>query len=565
MVSLAAMVSLFALGALAQVCETCGLSRECTSFMVGKDASADGSTMVTHTADCGVCDFRVIYVPAKDHEVGALRPVYVFSEAYPRMVDGDRAPAYAPLTGQAVSEPLGYIPEVEHTYAYFDGVYGVINEHQLAIGETTAAANSWAMADPSNPDAPIFDVAALSRVAMERCTTAREAIQLMGELAVEYGYYGWGENLTVIDPEEAWLFEVCASPDGTSAVWAAYRIPDDEVLVLPNMFVIREIDFGSDSYMYCPQIKEIALEQGWWTEGEAFDFARIFTPGEYGHAYYSVRRLWRGISLLAPSLNLSPYVEDAYNHGYPLTFKPDQPVTVEKLFEVQGDAYQGTDFDLTQGLAAGPFGTPTRYGESAGEKLVGGAWERSIGVFRCSYTFVLQARNWLPDPIGGICWWGPDTAATTVYVPFYCGITELPETYQVGSLGAFSRDAAWWAFDFVANWADLKYSYMIEDIAAKKLELQGKERALQPAIEQAALSLYETNPALAIEFLTDYCVNNAEAVVAEWWDFADYLITKYNDGYVNIPNIGTSVGYPAWWLELVNYQGGPTEFGVPEE
>jgi dipeptidase len=557
-------VATMGLSAIAQECQVCELSRECTSFIVGKDASADGSTMVTHTADCGVCDFRLVYVPAKDYEVGAMRPIYVFSEPYPRLVDGDRAPAYAPLAGQSPSEPLGYIPQVAHTYAYFDGVYGVMNEHQLAIGETTAAANNYCGPVPEN--LPMIHVDELSRIAMERCTTAREAIQLMGDLAVEYGYYGFGENLTVIDPEEAWVFEITASPDNKSAIWAAQRVPDDEVAVIPNMFVIREIDFDSpDYFMYCPQIKEIALEQGAWTEGEPFDYLRVYTFGEYGNPYYSVRRLWQGMMLLAPSLDLNPYCEDAFSHGYPFSFKPDEPVTVEKLFEVQANAYQGTEFDLTTSLAAGPFGTPNRFAGGDGESLFTGAWERPIGIFRCSYSFVLQARSWLPDPIGGICWFGPDTARTTVYVPFYCGVTELPESYQIGSLREFDRNASWWAFDFVSNWADLKYSYMIEDITAKKLEIQSKERAMQPAIEQAAVSLHEKDPALAVEFLTDYCVNNANAVVSDWWEFSDFMIMKYNDGYINYPELGQGVGYPAWWLEAVKYNEGPTEYGEPEE
>ena len=187
----------------------------CTTIAVGKEASADGSTMTTHTCDCRVCDFRLVYVPAKDHKPGEMRPVFQFFEEYPRIVSAERAPAYAPLPGQEPSI-VGYIPEVEHTYAYFDGVYAVINEHQLGIGECTCAAKTYAKSKLEGGEA-LFDVAALSRVAAERCKTAREAIRLMGELAVKYGYYGWGETLTVIDPNEVWVFDILATPDGKSA------------------------------------------------------------------------------------------------------------------------------------------------------------------------------------------------------------------------------------------------------------------------------------------------------------------------------------------------------------
>jgi len=537
------------------------LEKSCTSIIVGKDASADGSTMVTFTCDCGDCDFRLVYVPAKDHAPGEMRPVFPFGLyglSYPRIVSEDRAPGYAPLHGQEPTKPVGYIPEVEHTYAYFDGVYGVMNEHQLGIGETTGAAKTYV--EPMPEGGPLFDTAALSKVAMERCKTARGAIELMGSLAEQYGYYNWGETLAVIDPNEAWVFEIVPTPDGKSAVWVAQRVPDDEVAVVPNMLVIREIDPSSPDFIISDNVFDIARAQGWWTPGTSLDFLRVYTPGEYKHPYYSLRRKWRAYDLLAPSRGFDPRVGDAYTKEYPFSIKPDRKVSVADLFRIQRDYYEGTEFDLTQGVAAGPFGTPNRYEEGEGEESVNGAWERAISLFRCSYSFVLQARGWLPDPIGGLVWWGPDAPHSTVYVPFYAGITEVPESYSSGSLRQFSRDSAWWAFDFVSNWADLKFSYMIQDIRAKQALLEGKAFKEQSAVEQTAARMYETDPDSAREYLTDYCVNNAEDVVAQWWDFADYLVAKYHDGYVNIPEAGQGVGYPAWWLEAVEYDEGPTQY-----
>ena len=537
-------------------------NKSCTSIVVGKEASADGSTMVTYTADCGECDFRLVYVPEKDHAPGEMRPVFPFGPyglSYPRIVSEERAPGYAPVNGQAPTTPLGYIPEAEHTFAYLDGVVGVMNEHQLAIGETTGAAKTYI----GPGEGALFDYASLSKIAMERCKTAREAIYLMGSLAEQYGYYGWGETLTVIDPNEAWVFEIVPTPGGSSAVWAAQRVPDEEVAVVANMLAIREVDPTSPDFMISDNLFEIAETQGWWRSGTPLDFLRVYTPGEYNHPYYSLRRRWRAYDLIAPSRDFAPWVQDAYTNDYPFSVKPDRKVTVEDLFRIQRDYYEGTDFDLTQGVAAGPFGTPNRYEGGQGEEVRNGAWERAISLFRCSYSYVLQARSWLPDPIGGLVWWGPDAPHSTVYVPFYAGITRVPEAYSEGNLRQFSRDSAWWAFDFVSNWADLKFSYMIQDIREQQTLLEGQAFGEQSVVEQTAASMYETDPDSARDYLTDYCASNGGNVVREWWSFADYLIVKYHDGYVNTPVLGEGVGYPAWWLDAVEYDEGPTQYREP--
>ncbi|MGM0465443.1 MAG: dipeptidase [Acidobacteriota bacterium] len=538
------------------------LGNSCTTVIVGKDASVDGSVLTTHTADCHVCDFRLIYVPAKDHKPNEMRPVFRFKKEYPRIVSEERSLDYAPCKGQK-PEIIGYIPEIEHTYAYFDAVYGVMNECQLAIGESTAAAKTRAKPKPEGH--ALFDVAELTRVALERCETARKAIKLMGKLAVEYGYYGWGENLTVIDPDEAWVFEILATPDGKSAIWVAQKVPDDEVAVLPNIFTIREINPDSPDFMFSDNIFSVAEEQGWWNSGTPFDFLKVYSPGEYVHSYYALRRKWRAYDLLAPSKKFDPWVKDVYTKEYPFSVKPDEKISVQDLFRIHRDYYEGTEFDLTKGFAAGPFGTPNRYAGGRGEHLLPGAWERAISIFRCSYSFVIQARNWLPDHIGGVVWWGPDAPHTTCYVPFYAGMTDLPEEYSIGSLYKFTRKSAWWAFDFVSNWADLKFSYMIEDIKAKQKKIENKEFAMQPAIDQAAQMMYKTNSDLAREYLTSYCIKNANDVVTEWWELSDYLITKYNDGYINLPELGKGVGYPFWWLKAVGYDKGPTQYKKSEK
>jgi len=534
----------------------------CTTIIAGKDATTDGSLFTSHTNDCGYCDPRIAYVPAADHKLGDMRAVYRFTLPYPRLCCYDRGPTYLPKAGEVAVEPIGYIPQVEHTYAYYDGVYGIMNEHQLNIGECSCGARTRGKALPEGE--ALFDIAELSRVALERCTTAREAIQLMGDLGVEYGYYAGGETLTIIDTEEAWVFDMVASPDenGKSAVWVAQRVPDDEVAVMANQFTIREIDPDDpDNFMYSENIFDLAEEQGWWKpEDGQLDFNRV-----YGRAYdpvrlYSLRRKWRAFDLLAPSKKFQPYVNDTFTKEYPFSVKPDKKISVRDVISITRDYYEGTPFDLSKGMAAGPFGTPNRYRSGGAEKLIeGGNWERAIAMFRADYVQISQTRGWLPDSIGSVMWYTPDIALTSCFMPVYAGSSKLPESFSTGTRSEYNENSAWWVFNFVSNWADLKFSYMIKDIKAKQVELEDKMFAFQPAIDAAALVLHEQDPELARAYLTEYSINNANAVVDEWRELGKFLVMKYIDGYVNVPKVGQGVGYPLWWLKEVGFGPLPTE------
>ncbi len=523
----------------------------CTTVIVTKGASVDGSVMTSHSCDCGECDFRYVYIPAADFEAGSKRPVYPFHEPYPRYVGKDMGPTYDD-PNFAPYEPLGYIDQVEHTFAYYEAAYGVINEHQVAIGECTCSAKVYAQ--PVAGEC-IFDIAALSKVALERCTTARDAVQLMGDLAVEYGYYGWGETLTVTDPNEAWVFEVCASPDKKSALWAAKKVPDGEVFVEANIFRIRELDPENPDIMFSPNLIEVATEAGWYDPSTGpIDWMATVSTGEYSQPYYSLRRIWRVLDRVAPSKEFSPWVEDGFTTDYPFSVVPDEKLSVADVISLFRDFYEGTEFDLTEGLAAGPFGNPNRY--SGSSKLIKGSWERAISIFRCDYVFVTQVRNWLPDPIGGVVWFGAAAPHESILVPLYCGINDVPYAFDHGNLHEFDADVAGWAMNFMGNWAELKFSYMYPEIQALQQEIEGKLFAVQPAIEAAAAQLYEVDPELCKEFLTDYVANVTNRVMEDVWDFNRYLITKYRDGYINVPNVGSSAGYPDWWLNAVGYDEG---------
>ena len=498
----------------------------CTSVLVTGGASVDGSVMTTHSCD-GNYEFRFNLVPAKDHKPGTMKPVY---KGGGRGREGRQA------------EIAGEIPEVEHTFARFNPSYPFMNEKQLGIGETTIGGKR----ELRNNEG-LLDIMALEKIALERASTAREAIKIMGDLATKYGYSGWGECLTVIDPKEAWMFEIfSAGPIEKGAVWAARRIPDGHIGVSANRSRITILNLkDTDHYMASENVFSLAEEMEWWASGEEFVFNKVYAnpPG-----YYNTRREWRVFDILAPSLKLDPW-----DLNIPFSVKPDKKVSHKDLMRIHRDYYEGTEFDMTKGLSAGPFGTPNRW--STRTRVPKGyiGWERSISIFRCSYCVVLQCRDWLPDWIGGLVWYAEDDPKTSCFVPFYCGITRIPKAFELGGRDKFERDSAFWAFNFVANWAELKFSYMIEDIKKTYTTFEEGFFNLQPIIEKRALELYNEKPELAQEYLTDHSCTMAQRTVDEWWKLGEYLIAKYSDGYINLPSTGISVGYPKEWLDAVGY------------
>ena len=570
--------------ALAALAASAGLA--CTIAVVGKKASADGSVMVSNSND-GLSDARLIYVPAKDHKPGSMRPVYYShcalgfkpewggTESH-RIVDGKRAPAYntGGKNGDPKSVPLGYIPQVAHTYAYFDANYGVMNEHQLSIGECTDKAKVESEPEPGKR---IFYSSELSRVALERCKTAREAIKLMGGLIEAYGYYGSGETLTVADAHEGWVMEMCSTDkDGTGGVWVAQRVPDDGVFVAANQFRIRELRTNAPDQMPSANVFEVAQKKGWWKPADGpLDWTSVYGDGEFHHPYYSLRRVWRAQSLVAPSLHLSPWVDGPFTRAYAFAVKPDQKLAVKDIFAIHRDYYEGTEFDLTKGLAAGPFGDPVRF-EGGAEALSGkdgslsgvkGEFERPLNIYRCVFAFVNQSRSWLPAAIGGVTWFGPDRPATAVLMPFYAGAGTLPKPIQTSDILKLDRGSMWSAFSFVANQVSLKYSFMIKDLRSVRDRHENRYFGTQQALEAKALALWNKGDKKGAQaFLAKNAEANAASVLKDWWALSEQLYVRYDDGYLNTKEgIAQAVFYPAWWLKLVGYEQGPVSYKKPAD
>ena len=527
------------LGVLAVVGVAASSGEACTNLLVTKGASADGSVMITYTCD-GEFHPHLRRYPAADHEPGEWLEIADWS-----------------------GNVRGRIKQVPHTYA----VVGLINEHQLAISETTSSGRQE-LIDPDG----LLHYWDLMRLALQRARTARDAVKVMTDLAGEYGYRSEGESISIADPQEVWILEIFGpGPGGQGAEWVAVRVPDGQVSCHANKARIGEFPLDDpENCLYSANVISFAVEKGYYdpTSGEPFRFCEAYCPSTPQSRRYADTRVWSFFRRIAPSQEFSPDYHRAVEGAdpYPLWIKPDRKLSLADVFSLMRDHYEGSDFDMTQGIDAGPYGTPNRWRPITWTvDGVEHAWERPISTQQTGFTFVSQSRSWLPDPVGGLYWYGVDDTFTTCYIPLYCCIEDLPESYTVGSLGEFSWDSAWWVFNFVANHANLRYSDMIRDIQAVQSDLEANLLALQPAVEKTAVELARSDPALMRRYLTDYSVSQAELVVKRWRKLGEHLVQKYNDGYVQDERgRPQEQGYSEAWLRRV-LESRPDQFRLPEK
>lgn len=516
------------------------------SIAISPGASVDGSAMTSHINNSGIDTFHISIVSEADYEPETMRLVL-------------RRTNYGSY--KLIGDPMfssGEIPQVRHTNAYINAAYPFQNEAQVGMSQSTIDGRKELI----NP-AGWFDIAELQRIALERAFTAREAIQIMGSLAEEYGFATSGESICVIDPNEVWYFEIYGPgslwnprSDVLGCVWIAQRVPEGETGVYCNRSRIGAVDLGNSEYfMASSNIFSLAEKKGWWSKENDKEFKVYETYGFKEYSAYYARREWRVLNLLAPEYNLHPWME-----RYPFSVKPAKLVTVQDIIRIHRDYYQGTEFDLSKGLAAGPFNSPNRYPTPQSQNPEGGSgWERAIASINTNYSTIVVARKGIPDPIGAYTWFGYGSPLTTCYFPIYSGITELPDSFKKGMRGGsydiFSRESAWWAFNFVSNWAELKYSSIIRDIRSVRKVLEADFFASQSIVEKDAVKLYKQNPKLAKTFLTYYSITCADRTIETYWGLASQLVGRYANGYVygdNYYRLDIN-GYPDWWREIVNF------------
>ncbi len=504
-----------------------GEASACTNLIVTRGASQDGSVMVTYTCD-GEFHPHLHLTPAVDHEPGELVEITDWG-----------------------GNVRGRVKQVPHTYGV---LYNLMNEHQVVIGETTFEGRL----ELQNPDG-MLHYWKLMGLTLGRAKTAREAIEVMTGLVDEYGYASTGEIFSISDPREAWVMEMIGpGPGGDGAIWVALRIPDGYVYGHSNISRIGEFPLDDpENCLYSDNVISFAVEKGFYDPNsrEPFRFCDAYCPRKEQWVRYTETRTWSLYRRVAPSKDWPTDRHRAVGGAdpYPLWVKPDQKLSLHDVFDLMRDHYEGTEYDMTKGVDAGPFGCPYRWRPMTWRlDGVEYCWERPISTQQTGFSMVTQSRSWLPDPVGGVLWYGVDDTYMTCYVPLYCGMLELPTSFTTGSLQEFSWDSAWWVFNFVSNYSSLKYSYMIQDIQKVQRELEDAAIAIQPSVEKAAVDLGRSDAGLMIRYLTDYAVGHAERVVDRWRELGESLIVKYNDGYVKDENgRPREVGYPEEWLREV--------------
>jgi len=518
----------------------------CTNFLVTKGASANGSVMISYAADSHVLYGELYHRPAADWPKGSMAEINEWD------------------TGKY----LGKIQQVLHTYS----VIGNMNEFQLSIGETTYGGRP----ELQNPSA-IMDYGSLIYVTLQRAKTAREAIETMVALCEKYGYYSSGESMSIADANEVWILEIIGKGPGKNGIlYVARKVPDGYVCAHANQARITTFPLNDpENCLYAKDVITFAREKGWFNGKDAdFSFRDTYAPLEFGSLRGCEARVYAFFNHVAKGMD--QYLD--YAMGYdaskpmPLWIKPDKKVTAQDLMGYMADHYEGTPMDMTTDLGAGPFECPYRWRpmhfEVDGQQYLN---ERAIATQQTGFSFIAESRSWLPDPIGGILWFGVDDAATTQYVPMYCGMLSIPRNFAEGNgdLLKYSETSAFWMFNRVSNMCYLRYNYMSKDVARVQKELTDKFAAFTPVIDQAAETLYAKDQQLARQFLTDYSCQQADLTFNKWKELSEYLLVKYIDGNIKkekdgkFLDNGTGVaegpdqpGYSEAWKKMVKENNG---------
>lgn len=509
----------------------------CTNLIVGKNASADGSVIVSYSADSyGMFGFLCHY-PAATYPAGAMRDIYEWD------------------TGKF----LGQIKEAKQTY----NVVGNINEFQVTIAETTFGGR------PELVDTTaIMDYGSLIYVALQRSRTAKEAIKIMTSLVKEYGYYSSGESFTIADPNEAWIMEMIGKGPGVKgAVWVAVRIPDDCIAAHANQSRIHKFDMSDkDNCLYSPDVISFAREKGYFSgANKDFSFADAYCPLDFSGLRACEARVWSYYNMFSKATGQAylPYVQGESKEPMPLYVKPDRKLSVRDIQQAMRDHYEGTPLDITQNLGAGPFQMPYRLSPLT-FKVDGQEYfnERPISTQQSAFSFVSQMRANLPDAIGGVLWFGLDDANMTVFTPVYCNTDRIPASYAEGEgdCVTFSWNSAFWIYNWVADMIRPRYSQMVDDMRTVQNELENTYAYAQEGVESAAMKLYNENPEKAKEFLTDYTNMCAQTAVDRWKQLGEFLIVRYNDGVRKLVKNGKLVRPATGNVAPLERPGYPEQF-----
>ncbi len=480
----------------------------CTNFIVGKDASVDGSVICTYTADDYGMFIGLQHFPAGTHKKGEMRDV----------VDWDTHVYH------------GQIPEAPVTYT----VNGNINEYQVTIGETTCGGREE-MIDPQG----IIDYGSLIHIALQRSKTAREAIKVMTTLAQTYGYCSSGESFTICDPNEAWIMEMLGKgPGSKGVVWVAQRIPDNAISGHANQSRIGKFNMkDKKNVMYSKDVIKFARDKGWFTGKDAdFSWKMVYSAPDFAGRRICDARVWAFFNRFVKGMDrYLPWAlgKDKNAEDMPLWVIPDKKLSVQDVEAAMRDHFEGTPMaldstDIGGGVWQMPYRPTPLYYEVNGKKYFN---ERPTSTQQTGFSYVSQMRSWLPRQIGGILWFGNDDGNMVAYTPIYCGNTVPPECYDTPGADAvtFSMKNAYWVCNWVSNMVYPRYSLMFPSLKAVRDSLDQSYFAQQTEVEARAVELCKTSEEEAVKYLNTYSNTKAQQMLERWKELAFYLIVKYND------------------------------------
>jgi len=522
------------------------IGNACTNYLVTKGASTDGSTMITYAADSHVLYGELYHWPAGEWPEGTMMDVYEWD------------------TGKW----LGKIEQAARTY----NVVGNINENQVAIGETTYGGRKGLVDTTA-----IIDYGSLIYLTLQRATSARDAIRIIHELVSEYGYYSSGESFSISDKDEVWILELIGKGVGNKgAVWVALQIPDGYVSGHANQARIqtfplangktsitsKNIDkiYNSEvSCVYAEDVISFAKENNFYKgPDKKFSFSDVYAPVGFGGARFCDIRVWTMFNKVTggmdkywdyvkgdiehpePHVEGEPFTPENFaSNRMPLWVKPNQKVSLHDMFGFMRDHLENTELDMSQDVGAGSYNKPYRW-RPLTWKVDDVAYcnERATATQQTGFSFIAQARTWLPNEIGGIIWWGVDDASGTVYMPMYASITKIPYNFERGNgaMMEWSETSGFWIFNQVQNFVYTRYNLIHPDVEAAQQKLEKEFVEMTPAVDAAAKSLFDSNKEMAVEYLTNYSNSVGERTFKTWKGLYAKLFLKFMDGNIKVKN-----------------------------
>lgn len=482
-------------------------AESCTNLIAGREATTDGSVMVTYAADSHSLFGELYHYPAAHHEPGSMR----------KIVDWDSG------------KYLGEIPEVAETF----NVIGNMNEHQVVIAESTWGGREELTDTTGNS---IMDYGSLIYVALQRSRTAREAIGVMTDLVEKYGYASSGESFSIADKNEVWVMELIGKGTEKGAVWIAVRIPDNAISGHANEPRIRKVNFkDKKNVIYSKDLIKFARKHGYFTgKDEDFSFADAFDNHDPGSRRGCDARVWSYFRRFSKDAEkYFAWCNGDSDEPMPLYIIPDKKVSLKDMQERMRDHFEDTPFDMTQDIGAGPNHVPYRWRPMNftvdGKKYLN---ERAIATQQTGWSFVSQSRASLPDAVGGVLWFGTDDTNTSVYMPFYCSMTEVP--YEVrhgnGDMNTFSMDSNFWMTNWVANQAYNRYDLMIPDIRKVQSQLENGFINSRPEIEATYANLATSDPAALTKAVNAEGARIAKEATDAYRNLAQHLLVRFMDG-----------------------------------